>query len=134
MSLFASQSREQLRATWREAWRKWQARLPLQPLEAQLADLICEHPEYHALLEGATESAESAAFLHLSLHLALHEQIATDRPPGIAQLHRQLSAKAHHRHAAEHRMMEVLSEMLAEAQSRGLPPSDSAYLERLRRL
>jgi len=134
MSLFASQSREQLRATWREAWRKWRARLPLLPLEAQIADVICEHPEYQALLAGTGEPEGDNPFLHLSLHLALREQIGTDRPPGIAQIHRRLSELAPHGHAAEHRMMEVLAELLAEAQRAGAPPSDETYLERLRRL
>ncbi len=50
MPLFG-QDRRALRAVWREAWRKHQARLPLEPLEAQLADLVGMHPEYHASLE-----------------------------------------------------------------------------------
>ena len=30
--------------------------------------------------------AVRGAFLHLALHLALREQLATDRPPGIARI------------------------------------------------
>lgn len=134
VSLFADQSREQLRAVWREAWRKCRARLPLQPLEAQIADVIAAHPEYQALLEAPNEEHGENAYLHLSLHLALREQIATDRPAGIAQVHRHLSAQMSQPHSAEHRMMEVLAGVLAEGQRSGLPPSEQAYLERLRRL
>src|ERR1700689_4810639 len=48
--MFADQGRDALRAAYREAWRKWRERLPLQALEAQIAEVIAEHPEYHALL------------------------------------------------------------------------------------
>jgi hypothetical protein len=142
VSLFASHSREQLRAAYREAWRRWRAQLPLQPLEAQLAELILEHPEYHQLLQQEPTLSEDLAvqaggvnpFLHLGLHMALREQLGTDRPHGIAAIHRRLGAQLGSAHAAEHRMLEVLAETLWEAQRSGLAPQDQGYLERLRRL
>ena len=142
MTLFAGQSREQLRGAYRDAWRKRCAGLPLQPLEAQITDVIAAHPEYHDLItdEGSvhqdfeTPGGPGNPFLHLGLHLALREQIATDRPAGIALIHRQLTARVGGPHAAEHRMIELLAELLSEAQRSGLPPQESIYLERLRRL
>ncbi|MGH8322909.1 MAG: DUF1841 family protein, partial [Steroidobacteraceae bacterium] len=35
-----------MRRMYLEAWRKFSARAPLEPLEAQLAAVITEHPEY----------------------------------------------------------------------------------------
>ena len=140
MSLYAGQSREQLRDTYREAWRKWCAGEPLQPLEAQIVDVLREHPEYHALLQDAAAlrgeyaAGQGNPFLHLGLHLALREQLATDRPRGIGAVHQRLCRTLGSAHAAEHRKLETLAETLREAQRSGRPPSDSVYLERLRRL
>ena len=61
--------------------------LPLEPLQAQIVDVITLHPEYHPLLEAADAPAATAVpggenpYLHLSLHLALREQ-AGHQPPG----------------------------------------------------
>ena len=126
-----------------EAWRKYTARQPLEPLEAQLAALIAEHPEYIPLLESGPqalsadytpEGGRENPFLHMSLHLAIREQVATDRPPGIAQIHQALSKRLGDRHAAEHAMLERLGEILWEAQRAGRAPDEQRYLERLREL
>jgi hypothetical protein len=143
MPVFAGQSRDDLRRLYLEAWRKFSARLPLEPLEAQLAAVIAEHPEYVPLLE-AGQSALAAdftpeggrlnPFLHMGLHLALREQVATDRPPGIARIHRELTARFGAAHAAEHAMLEPLGEALWDAQRSGRMPDERQYLERLRQL
>lgn len=142
MSLFADQGREHLRASYREAWHKWRAGLPLQPLEAQIAAVLGEHPEYQGLLEDSdslirdfpVEAGGVNPFLHLSLHLALREQVGTDRPAGISAVHRRLAARLGSAHAAEHAMLEILAEALWEAQRSGRPPDEHAYIEQLRRL
>jgi len=142
MSLFAGQGRAQLRARYRDAWRRWREGQALSPLEAQIAGVLAEHPEYQATVlaeeaverEYAPESGSANPFLHLGLHLALREQIATDRPAGIAQIHRRLSASLGSAHVAEHRMIEPLAETLWEAQRAGLPADEQAYLRRLQRL
>lgn len=140
MSLFADQTRDQLRGAYREAWRKWRTGLPLQPLEAQIADVIGEHPEYQSALQEAAVPAQDFPagaenpFLHMGLHLAVREQVATDRPAGIALIHQQLASRYGSRHAAEHGMIEVLAALLSQAQRSGLPPQEDLYLEQLRRL
>jgi hypothetical protein len=142
VSIFADRSRDALRASYREAWRKWRERAPLQPLEAQIADVVAEHPEYHPLLQSdaglqqdfPSQGAAENPFLHMGLHLALREQISTDRPPGIAAIHRRLATSLQSGHAAEHRMIEVLATVLWEAQRSGREADDAVYLERLRRL
>ncbi len=77
------------------------AGLPLQPFEAQLVDVIAAHPEYQPLLadddsvqrEFDAAGGQGNPFLHLGLHMALREQIATDRPAGIALIQRRLATR-----------------------------------------
>jgi len=104
--------------------------------------VIAEHPEYIAWLESGDplqaeftpEGGRENPFLHMGLHLAIREQVSTDRPAGIADIHRALAARAGGAHEAEHRMIEPLAETLWEAQRSGRAPDEIAYLERLRRL
>jgi Domain of unknown function (DUF1841) len=143
MSLFSGESRAQMRRRYLKAWRAFSAGEPLEPLEAQLAALIAEHPEYIGWLESGEDALEAEftpeggrenPFLHMGLHLAIREQVATDRPAGIGAVHRQLTRRHGGAHAAEHTMIEVLAETLWEAQRSGRAPDEQAYLERLRRL
>lgn len=133
--MFADQNRDALRASWREAWQRHCEGLPLQPLQAQIADVVAAHPEYHALLASEHEwSGPENPFLHMSLHLAIREQVGTDRPAGIRALHGRLSERHGSAHEAEHRMIEVLATLLWDAQRAGRAPDEMAYLEALRRL
>lgn len=143
MPVFADQSREQMRRAYLEAWQRSKAGAVLTPLDAQIARVIGEHPEYHGWLErGEATLAEEFdpaggrgnPFLHLGMHLAIREQVATDRPPGIRALHAQLAMRSGGALEAEHRMMEALGATLWEAQRAGRAPDEQAYLERLRRL
>jgi hypothetical protein len=143
MPIFAGQSREQLRRAYLDAWRRAKQGLPLSPLEDQIAAVIGEHPEYHAWLEdGDAALAEEFdplrgamnPFLHLGMHLAIREQVGTDRPPGIRAMHASLAIRSGGALQAEHRMMEALGETLWESQRNGRAPDEQAYLERLRRL
>lgn len=143
MAFFAGQSREQMRRMYLESWRKFSEKQPLEPLEAQLAAVIAEHPEYLAWIEAGEaalaaeftpESGRQNPFLHMGLHLAIREQVATNRPPGIAEIHRTLTARMGDAHAAEHVMLERLAETLWEAQRSGRAPDENAYLEKLRTL
>jgi len=142
MSALFGQSRDDMRRTWLDAWRRGRDGLPVSPLEAQLVDVIREHPEYHAWLERGDEALHAQftpeggvtnPFLHLSMHLALREQVSTDRPRGIARIHARLAARGN-AHDAEHRMMEALGKALWEAQRAGRMPDERAYLEDLERL
>jgi hypothetical protein len=139
---FANAGRDELRRRYVTAWQRHREGLPLEPLDAQIADIVALHPEYHALLESpagaaqefTVEQGRSNPFLHMGLHLAIREQVATRRPPGIEQVHQQLTRALGDEHAAEHRMIEVLAELLWEAQRAGRAPDEQQYLERLRHL
>jgi len=132
-----------LRQMYFHAWLKRRERLPLEPLEAQIADVIAEHPEYQPALEKSADSLnqefrpEDGAtnpFLHMGLHLAVRDQIATDRPPGIRAAFESLARAMASTHDAEHAVIECLGEALWQAQRSGLPPDEHAYLERVQRL
>jgi len=140
--MFADSSRDELRRRYVTAWQRRLEGLPLEPLDAAIADVIELHPEYQSLLQDpaalnaafAVEDGRTNPFLHMGLHLGLREQIATRRPSGIEQVHARLAARLGDAHEAEHRMIQVLAEALWEAQRAGRAPDEAAYLERLRRL
>ena len=143
MAVFGGQNREQLRRMYLDTWRKYTNRAPLEPLEAQVAAVIAEHPEYVQWLESGDEalaaeftpdSGRQNPFLHMGLHLAIREQAATNRPAGIADIHEKLTKRMGDAHAAEHAMLEPLAEALWEAQRNGRAPDELAYLEKLRAL
>jgi len=135
------QDRHELRKTYADAWQKHVDGMPLSPLEAQIADVVAQHPEYHDAVtdadldkDYAPEAGRTNPFLHMGLHLGIREQAATDRPPGITSLYEALAARMGDRHAAEHQMIECLAETLWEAQSQNRAPDEERYLERLRHL
>lgn len=135
--------RTALRRYYAESWRKARANEPLEALEQQIAAVIGEHPEYHSYLESpdstlerdfAPQGGESNPFLHMGMHLALREQLATGRPPGIRELWPLLLKKIGDAHEVEHRMMECLGQALWEAQRSNRMPDEAAYLECLRKM
>ena len=135
------QDRGELRRMYLDAWQKLQRGDSISPLEAQIAQVVAEHPEYHACLDAerlddayTPEGGRTNPFLHMGLHLAIRDQVATDRPPGIAAIFRGIVDRIGDAHAAEHRLLDCLAETLWEAQSRGAPPDEQAYLDRVRAL
>ena len=134
------QDRNELRTMYAQAWTKHCDGAVLSPLETQIAQVIADHPEYHAAVSGdlerdfTVEGGETNPFLHMGLHLGIREQVATNRPAGIASVFADLAAKTGDAHVAEHRMIDCLAETLWEAQSENRPPDESLYLQRLRQL
>ena len=135
------QDRHELRKMYAEAWKKQLAGQPMSPLELQIADVVSQHPEYHDAVtdedldrDYTPEGGRTNPFLHMGLHLGIREQVATDRPAGIAGIYAALAARDGDPHAAEHRMIECLAETLWEAQSTNRAPDEALYLERLRHL
>jgi hypothetical protein len=140
---FHDQDRSGLRRIYVEAWRKWRSQLPLEPLENQIVAVLELHPEYQRPLtdpdaaldrDYTPEQGQTNPFLHMGLHLAIREQVGTDRPAGIRGLYERLLQRLGDAHEVEHRMMERLAEAMWQAQRSGLPPDEAAYLEALRRL
>ena len=135
------QDRGELRRMYADAWKKRRDKLPMSPLETQIADVIELHPEYHGDVTAddldrdyLPDGGQSNPFLHMGLHLGIREQVSTDRPAGIAAVYRGLATQAGDAHAAEHEMIECLAEALWEAQRDNRPPDEGRYLERLQQL
>ena len=131
-----STEREEMRKVFFEAWRKHGLQLPVEPLEGQLIDIMLLHPEYHSLLTQpenfqAEDFPEANPFLHMSLHLAIREQVGTNRPLGIKEIHHKLTHKFQDLHAEEHHMMDCLADVLWQAQQSGKVPDERVYLEKL---
>jgi hypothetical protein len=136
-----SQDRKTHRQAFVAAWAKARAGLPLEPVEAQIVQILRMHPEYQGALEAPDailerdylpEAGESNPFLHLGLHIAVLEQLSVDRPAGIRKLHRNLSAAADV-HEADHRIMHCLAEALWRVQRDGKPFDEKGYLKCVRR-
>jgi hypothetical protein len=119
-------------------WQKHKQKLLLEPTEAQLVDVILQHPEYHHFLENPKQyenqefTLEENPFFHMSLHLAIREQIATTRPAGIEIIYQRLISLHHDRMVVEHLMMECLAHFMYLGQQNGRMPSDKAYLQALK--
>ena len=139
---FAGSSRDDLRRRYYAAWQRRRERLPLEALDAAIADVIELHPEYQPLFETpdalheafSVEQGRTNPFLHMGLHLGLREQLATKRPPGIDAVHARLTRRKGSVHDAEHAMIDVLATILWEAQRAGRAPDEQDYLARLNRL
>lgn len=137
-----SQDRHSYRQAFMDAWAKSRAGEPLEPVEAQIVQILRLHPEYQALLEDpdatlnrdwSPEQEETNPFLHLGLHLAVLEQLTVDRPAGIRKLHRNLVSATGDVHEAEHRIMACLAEALWRVQHGGKPFDEKAYLKCVKR-
>jgi hypothetical protein len=133
-------TRDQARDFLFELWAKHQAGAPLTPLEAIALDVILRHPEYHAVLgdperyrdrDWKPEGGETNPFLHLSMHLAIEEQLSIDQPPGIRDAMAALARRGSE-HDARHDVMECLAEMVWQAQRHGRPFDNDAYLDCVR--
>ncbi len=133
-------TREQVRLFFTDAWKKHQAASVLTPLEMMAVDIISQHPEYHDLLQGpevieqdfSVEKGQTNPFLHLSMHLAIQEQLSIDQPPGIKGAYDRLVATLEP-HEATHRIMEALGEVIWEAQRLNKPLDNERYIELIHR-
>lgn len=135
-------SRDAARRFFIDTWMKYKAQGSLTDLEKVALQVILLHPEYHAVLENperslerdyTPEGGELNPFLHLSLHLAIEEQLSIDQPRGLRERYERLAAKADSEHDAKHGILECLGETLWEAQRAGRPPDEGVYLRCIER-
>jgi len=134
--------RNTLRQFYQTCWRKAQHNEVLTDLEKQVAQVISEHPEYQQVVlrdsaldkDWQPENGETNPFLHMGMHLALREQVSTDRPSGIARHYIQLCQHTQNPLEAEHAMMECLAEVIWQAQKQQQAPNEADYLACLAKL
>ncbi|HWI13021.1 MAG TPA: DUF1841 family protein, partial [Burkholderiales bacterium] len=81
-------SRDEARRFFFDTWSKYRSQAPLTDLEKVALQVILLHPEYHAILgdpdryldrDYTPEHGQLNPFLHLSLHLAIEEQLSIDQ-------------------------------------------------------
>jgi hypothetical protein len=135
-------SRDQARRFFFDTWSKYRRGDALAGLEQTALAVILLHPEYHAMpvdpehnldRDFTPDAGGLNPFLHLSLHLAIEEQLSIDQPRGIRARHAALLAKTGSEHDAKHALLECLGEAIWQAQRSGAPPDDRDYLECLDR-
>lgn len=135
-------TREQVRDFFFGVWAKARAGEALSALEAMALSVALEHPEYHEVLGNperyrertwTPEGGETNPFLHLSMHLAIEEQLSIDQPPGIAERVRALERKLDSPMAARHVVMDCLAEQVWQAQRNAVAFDNTAYLDCLDR-
>jgi hypothetical protein len=134
-------SRDEVRQFFTDAWRKERAGEILTPLESIAAEWITRHPEYHEAFadpdtrqaDYSPERGQTNPFLHLSMHLAISEQLSIDQPPGIRRAHDKLVARLGSPHDAQHAIMDCLGQVIWEAQRSNTPPDTDAYLALIER-
>lgn len=136
-----SHNRNTLRKFYQESWVKLQDKQNLNPLEMQVIEVINDHPEYKDVIlnkpldqEWFPEAGEENPFLHLGLHIALREQLMTDKPDGIRNIAKNLLTK-YEAHQVEHKMMDCILEALWQNQANDFSKPDlRAYIECTRRI
>lgn len=125
------------------SWDKYLQKKTLSPLEHEIVQVLLAHPEYHKIIENKNkyqehdyypEFGETNPFLHMGLHLAVREQIATDRPVGIRTTYNKLVKKYFDPLIVEHLIIDQLAECLWLAQKNNLPPDEQQYLNNIANL
>jgi len=138
-----SQNRNEIRQFYLTAWHKHNQAQALEPIEQIIINVIQQHPEYHALLSDREQALakdytpEDGAvnpFLHMGMHIALTEQLATNRPKGITASYQALLKQQQDAHQVEHLLMDCLGEMIWTAQKLNQSPDEKAYLKCIRKL
>ncbi len=135
-----STEREEMRHYFIDAWQKHQSGEALSNLEQHIISVIEQHPEYHELLNSPEEAlqkdygTDENPFLHLMLHLSLLELLASDNPAGILGIYEKLCKQEGDPHEAEHQMLDIMANLLWDAQEQGQMPDEQDYLEQLKGL
>ena len=134
-------TRDEVREFFFGLWAKRHSGEALSALESMALAIVLEHPEYHDVLGNperyrqrtwAPEGGQTNPFLHLSVHLAIEEQLSIDQPPGIRAIVSALEKKLDSPMAARHAVMDCLVEQVWQAQRNNIPFDNAAYLDCLR--
>ena len=130
-------SRQEVRQFFFDTWEKYLDKQILTPLETMAIDIVIFHPEYQVILENPEkyldkdylpEFGETNPFLHMSMHLAINEQLSIDQPSGIKELFNLLSQQLGDSHKALHEVIDCLAETLWHAQRNHTQPDSHQYL------
>ncbi len=135
--------RKQMREVFFRAWQRHRAQQPLTGVEPLVVAVALRHPEYHALLQDPTasedrdfsiEAGQTNPFLHMGMHIAIEEQLGLDQPSGVRAYYQTRLKQGLDEHAAQHRMMDCMGEMLWQAGRQSVAPDPGIYLSCLAQL
>jgi hypothetical protein len=135
--------RTHIRQYFFSVWEKKLQGQPLAGLDEIIAHVIEIHPEYHHYLQDSDdvlgrdwtpEQGETNPFLHMGMHITIHEQLGADRPVGIKIIYQQLLGKFGQPHEVEHKMIDCLGLVLWQAQTAQKEPDLMQYQECLKKL
>jgi len=131
-------TRTEARQFFFDTWQKYQRQEMLSDMEMMTLEVMLLHPEYHAILENSEhyleqeyppEMGTTNPFLHMSMHVAILEQLAINQPFGIRTKFVQLCRLTEDEHKATHYTMECLAEMLWHSQRNQSTPDATIYLD-----
>ena len=132
-----SNDRAEMRQFFFKAWQKRNQGLILEPMEQIIVNVIHPHPEYHSFFDDIDnnldkdflpEMGQTNPYLHLSMHISIHEQLSVDQPNGILNAFNELLRTTNDHHEAEHIIMDCLGEMIWKAQQENSTPDEELYL------
>ena len=136
--MFFPQQITELRQFYLDTWQKFLQKKTMSPLEQQISEVLQNHPEYQTWLKQDNldlkfhpEIHGENPFLHMGLHLAIQDQLQTDRPQGIRDIYFNFAQKNStlSSHQIEHAFMDVLAKNLWMAQRMQQAPDEAAYLK-----
>ncbi|AGF48510.1 conserved hypothetical protein of the DUF1841 family [Candidatus Kinetoplastibacterium oncopeltii TCC290E] len=134
-------SLEQARSFFIEVWNKQKLSKIMTPIEEATATWILEHPQFHADLSNKesikniynSSCLESNPFLHLSMHLAVSEQLLIDQPCGIKAAYNKLVI-SNNPHTAAHKIIKCLKLTIKDSQNYGIKLDSNKYLMRIKEM
>lgn len=133
-----TQDRTALRQVFIDAWHKYQNQMILEPQEDLIVEVIQMHPEYHKYIVDDSHidtdfqlESQQNPFLHLSLHIAIKEQLRIDSPTGICGIYNKLLTKVKDIHTVEHEIMSALMEVIYKSQKENSPLDNASYVKLL---
>jgi len=135
-------SRDQARQLFFDTWRKYRQREILSGMEDMALAAILLHPEYQDIVadedryrdkDYLPEMGDTNPFLHMSMHVAIKEQLSIDQPVGIRARFERLLKRTGSEHDAMHQVMECLAEMIWQAQRSQSAPDAAIYFDCLDR-
>ena len=131
-------TRNQARLFFLNTWKKYHQQHVLSEAESLALEWMSKHPEYFGTFDADVENALSKdyrveegqgnPFLHLSMHLAVAEQVSIDQPPGIRSAYWKLCEILGDEHKAAHQVFECLAEQIYQQQKNGLPFESERYI------
>jgi Domain of unknown function (DUF1841) len=133
------QNRSDYREVFFSVWKKIENQQSISDaMETIIAQIIKQHPEYHNTLSNydkfiekdyLPEMGDSNPFMHMSMHIAITEQLMTDQPQGIKSIYHKLCTRLADTHEVEHLIMECLGNMIWKSQKNKNMPDMNEYLE-----